>query len=239
MTSQRNYNYKDVDMLLASKTITESFKSNLSELSTIRTNWTEDYANQLDTKIDDAIENQLGVDINKELRNASSKLQTIQIPAMRDLSFLKTQIEVDFSNDKANLKEILNTLGFSKNLKKVQQKDQEALIILLYQFKQNLSEELTTSLTSKGLNPALLQRIITYADTMKQANVSQETLKEVTKSVSKEITVIFNEIYTELIGICKIAASYYQFDELKKDQFTFAKVIKNMNAARKASNPTT
>lgn len=239
MTMNRNYNYKDVDMLLASKTITESFKSNLSELSTIRTNWTEEYATQLSDKIDDAIENQLGVDKKKELRNASGNLQAIQLPAMRDLSFLKTQLEVDFADDKSALKELLNTLGFSKYLKQVQKKDQEALIALLYQFKQNLTDDLKSSITSKGLNPALLERVIGFADSMKQANVSQETLKEETKTVSQDIAVIFNDIYNEIIGICKIASNYYQYDELKKDMFTFSKVVSNMNAARKSSSTDT
>ena len=44
---------------------------------------------------------------------------------------------------------------------------------------------------------------------------------------------IFNEIYNEIIGICKIASNFYQYDELKKDQFTFSKVVANMNATRK------
>ncbi|WP_282036675.1 hypothetical protein [Saccharicrinis aurantiacus] len=237
MALNRNYNYKDVDMLMASKTITKSFTTNLPELSTIRTNWTEEYALQLDSQIDDAIDNQLGVDKKKELRNATGNLQAIQLPAMRDLSFLKTQLEVDFSHDKPKLSEMLNTLGFSKHLKQVQKKDQEALIALLYHFKQNLSDELRSIIISKGINPALLDRVIGYAGNLKQANVSQETLKTETKSVSKDITLTFNTIYNEIIGICKIASNYYQYDELKKDQFTFAKVIANMNAARKISEP--
>jgi len=51
MAKNRNYNFKDVDMLMAAKTIMESFKANLSELSTVRTNWAEDYATSLSTKI--------------------------------------------------------------------------------------------------------------------------------------------------------------------------------------------
>ena len=39
MAKNRNYNYSDVDMALASKTIAGSLKTNLSELSTVRTNW--------------------------------------------------------------------------------------------------------------------------------------------------------------------------------------------------------
>jgi hypothetical protein len=73
MGKNRNYSYKDVDMLMASKTIAESFKANLSELSATRTDWKEQYSNDLLTKIDDAIENYLGVDAKKDLRDASCK----------------------------------------------------------------------------------------------------------------------------------------------------------------------
>ena len=47
MSKNRNYNCKDVDMLMTSKTIAESFKANLSGLSAVRTDWTEQYANDL------------------------------------------------------------------------------------------------------------------------------------------------------------------------------------------------
>lgn len=94
MAKNRTYSYKDVDMLMASKTIAESFKANLSELSTTRTDWTEQYANTLVTKIDDAIENHLGVDAKKDLRDASASLASIQVPAKRDVSYFKTQVVV-------------------------------------------------------------------------------------------------------------------------------------------------
>lgn len=236
MALNRNYNFKDVDMLLAAKTITESFKANLGELSVIRTNWNSEYANQLAGKIDDAIENQLGIDKKKELRSATSKLSAIQMPALRDVSFLKTQFEVDFSNDKTKLKEILKQLGFNDYLKQAQKKDQEALIQLLFKIKSNLTDSLRTEIISKGLSSELLDRIIGYAVQLKDANVSQETLKEGTKETSGEIAKIFNGIYDEVIGICKIATNYYAYDELKKELFTFSKVVSNMNAAKRISN---
>jgi hypothetical protein len=43
----------------------------------VRTTWTSDYVTGLSTKIDDAIENYLGLDKKKELRNASSKLASL------------------------------------------------------------------------------------------------------------------------------------------------------------------
>ena len=235
MALNRNYNYKDVDMLLASKTIIESFKSNIAELSVIRTNWDETYSKEMSDKIDEAIDKYLGVDKKKELRNATSNLASIQLPALRDLSFIKTQLEVDFDDDKAKLKELLNTLGFDSHLKQAQKKDQEALIQLLYNFKSNLTPKLKREIESKGINPILLDKVVGYANKVKKANISQETLKEVTKDISQDITRVFNDIYSEIIGICKISSNYYQYDELKKELFTFSKVVANMNNTRKVA----
>ena len=228
----RKYNYKDVEMLLASKTISISLSENLTDLSMARTTWTSDYATALETKIDDAIENFLGLDKKKALREATSKLASLQSPAMRDLSFIKTQIDVDFGTE---AKEILKNLGFDKHLRDVQKGDQEALIQLLYAFKKGLSDELKTQITEKGTNPALMDRIVAYADQLKEANVSQESLKETTKVISEEAVQVFNNIYEEIVGICKIASSFYQYEPLKKEQFTFSKVIANMNTAKKIS----
>lgn len=235
MAKNRNYSYKDVDMLVTSKTIVESLKSNLSDLSMARSNWNEEYANNLAAKIDDAIENYLGLDKKKELRNATANLSSIQTPAIRDLSFFKQQLQVDFADDKKKLKEMLKNLGFDKNLRNVQHSDQEALIELLYAFKKGMTDSLKSEIVANGTNPELIERIIGYADQMKQANISQETQKEVSKAVSEEAKNAFNEIYDEIIGICKIASSFYQYDSLKKELFTFSKVLSNMNATRKVA----
>lgn len=239
MTKNRSYNCKDVEMLMASKTIAESFKTNISELSTTRTDWTEQYANDLGNKIDDAIESYLGIDAKKSLRDATSSLIAIQVPAKRDVSFFKTQIDDDFKKETAQRDEILKTLGFTKHLRDVQKDNQEALIQLLYQFKTNMTETLRQEITAKGINPSLLDNIIGYADNFKQANVSQEALKGASKEITKELADAFELIYDEIIGICKKASSYYQYEPLKKEQFTFAKVLSNLGKAAKASETET
>lgn len=151
-TRKYKYNYKDVEMLLASKTISTSLSENLTDLSMARTTWTIDYATVLATKIDNAIENYLGLDKKKTLREATSRLASLQNPAMRDLSFIKTQIDVDFGKE---AKEILKNLGFDKHLRGVQKGDKEALIQLLYAFKKGLTDELKTQITEKSTNKPL------------------------------------------------------------------------------------
>ncbi|MBN2518974.1 MAG: hypothetical protein JXB17_00590 [Bacteroidales bacterium] len=230
MTISRNYKFKDVEMLMASKTLIKNLSQNLGELSLARSNWTQSFVDTLEAKIDDAIENYLGLDKKKELRDATALVTTIQAPALRDLSFLKKQIEVDFSK---TAKSLLKKLGYDKNHRNAHKGDQEALIQLLYSFKKEMNDKLKTEMVSKGTNPELIDRIVSYADQLKTANVSQETLKETTKLVSEEALKLFSEIYDEIIGICKIASIFYQYDSIKKEQFTFSKAINNMKAAKR------
>ncbi len=231
MENTRTYKSKDVEMLLAAKTVTQNLKENLTDLSLVRTNWTKDYVAALAAKIDHAIDHHLGIDKKKELREATGKLAAIQAPALRDLSFMKTQLKVDFAKE---AKAITKKLGYDKTtLRKAQNSDQEALIQLLYAFKKGMTEDLKKQIVEKGNAPALIDRIIGYADQLKEANVTQEALKETTKIISAEAVKAFNNIYEEIIGICKIASNFYRYDALKKEQFTFNKVIANMNAKKK------
>ncbi len=235
MTKTRNYSNKDVDMLMAAKTIAEAFKANINDLSAIRTDWTAQYADELIVRIDTGIEKSLGVDSKKKLRDATAALAAIIMPARRDLSFFKTQIDDDFKKEPIRRDEIIKTLGFSRFLKDVQNKGQEAIIQLLYMFKTNMTGDLKLEITSKGMNPALIDKIIDYAATIKQANVAQETNKGATREISKEVRDAFNTIYDEIIGICKKASKYYQDEPLKKELFTFRRIIGNLGMAHKIS----
>ena len=64
---------------------------------------------------------------------------------------------------------------------------------------------------------------------MYDADNIQETFKEEIKQLSAEATTLFNALYHEIIGICKIAANVYSDNQLLKEQFTFSKVISNVN----------
>lgn len=229
--TQRAYKVKDELMLMACKTIVANLSTNLSDLSMVRSNWTETYASELDGKIDTAINNYLGLDKQKELRAATEQVENILEPALRNLGFLKTQIEVDMGKQ---AKEILKGLGYTKTLSKL---DQEALITLLFAFKRGMTEDLKIQLTSNGTNPALIDSILGYAEALQQANQAQEVLKGQSREQSDEAVETFNAIYSEVIGICKIASKIYHDDPVKKAQFTFSKVVKRMGTPRKEEEP--
>lgn len=225
--TERNYNYRDVDMLMAAKSVAAGLTTNLQELSMVRTTWNEAYATELKTRIDSAIENYLGLDKVKSQRDATNLLKSIEAPARRNLAFLKTQIEVDFG---AQAPEILKSLGYKGQLRAT---DQEGLIEHLYAFKKGMADGLKTQIMDKGTNPVLIDSLIGYASELEQANLDQESLKMNTRQLSEEAVSAFNGIYTEVIGICKIASKFYASEPVKKQQFTFSQVVKKLGAANK------
>lgn len=231
--TNRIYSCKDVDMLMASLTIMKSFKTNLADLGLIRSNWTDTYESDLSTRIQNAIDNYLGLDKKGEQRKATLLLHSIQEPAQKALSFLKTQIEVDF---KINADEILQTLGYTSNWKTARTDDQEALIQLLYAFKKGMTDALKTELTGKGTNPTLIENIIGYAAQLEEANVNQEILKQTSKELTEEAVVELNAIYLQIIGICKIASKYYENQPTLANQFTFIRVVDNMHSEEAKNN---
>ena len=233
MSKNRIYSYNDVVMITAAKTIAENFKANMADLSQVRSDWTDESANDLIGKIDSVIENVLGTDAQKDLRNATAALIAIDATAKRDLSFFKTQIDDDFKKESAFKSEILNTLGFTKYLKDVQNGSQEAMTLLLAAFKMNMTDSIKNAIVEKGTSPALIDKIMTYANTYAQANVSQELMKQASKNISKEVADELNAIYEQVIGICKKASKYYQYEPLKKEQFTFKKVADNLGKTHK------
>lgn len=235
MAKNRNYSCKDVDMLLASKTIAESFRANISELSAISTVWTEEYALDLLARIDNAAGNFLGTNAKKDLRVATAALVGIQTPAIRDVSFFKVQVTAFFRKDPGRLSEILNSLGYARFMVGVQKGNQEALTQLLYAFKSNMTPALSTEIMAKGISGTLIDNIIGYSETFHLANEAQEAFKGSTKSITQELSNTFNSIYAEIMGICSIASTYYKYDSVKKQQFTFSKVLSSQGSTKKAT----
>lgn len=230
MTISRKYSCSDVDMLMASRKIGESLTENLAKLAVARTDWTTEYAQDLLQRIDSALE-KLGVDAKKDLRAATSTINSIQGPAQKDLAFFKTSVEEDFKNNPPKKSEIMRTLGFTEHLRGVQKGNQESLTELLYTFKMNMTPGLSAEIIAKGMNPVLIDKISGYAITLKNANVTQETFKSTTKEVTLEVVKTFEAIYDEIIGICKKASKLLSDQPVKKEQFTFSKVVNQLGGA--------
>ncbi|MGC9341200.1 MAG: hypothetical protein ACP5E3_00720 [Bacteroidales bacterium] len=228
MPPTRKYRFRDAEMLMASQVILLHLKNNQEELSLIRPKWNEQYISQLISKVDNAIDNYLGLDKKMSQREATLLVLSLMEPAYQDLSMFKTQIEVDFKEDAT---EILTNLGFTKYFQSSNKLSQENLIRFLTRFKGEFNSELEMKLLRKGMSKDLIERLIEYGDKLLDANTQQEFLKSRSAEFTAESVKLFNEIYTEIIGICKIASQYYKSNQVKKQMFIFKEVVDNLSSS--------
>ena len=226
-------------MLTTSATILEQAIAHKDILVEKRPVWADPFLPDLQTSINNAFSQYLGIDNAKQMREQTQLVNQMQKDSLVQLAEFKVQLVEDFKKDKSRQSEILNQLGFTTNLKLAQNKDQQALIELLLQFKTNMSKALQSEITAKGTNPTLILNIIEYADQLKNHNITQETLKGSRKEVSQSGVNILNDIYNQTISIAKISAKFFKEDKAIKDQFSFSKTMKGLTAARAAKKETT
>ena len=225
----RHYNTKDVDMLVSASTIIESAIANKTFLQAKRSTWADPFFDDLKTKINTAIQTYLGIDSAKDLRQSTQAILNIQTQALTDLAEAKVQITEDFKNNTPKHTEILTQLGFTSYHKPSQRGDQEALINLLFQFKTNLTETLKTEIAAAGTAPLLLDTITGYADTLKDADITQENYKGLRRTITAEALKEFNEIYDQIISISKISSKFFKNQPHLQAQFSYSKVAKTLN----------
>ena len=233
MQISRNYKCKDVEMLITAATINDSAIKNKTFLQSKRANWADPFFEDFKDQIDQTIEDYLGLDSAKQLRDSTKIVLEIQANAMKDLAELKTQIDADFKSNPSQRTEILTTLGFNTYYTAVKNKDQEALVNLLFQFKTNLTPEVRTKIIDQGTAPATLDTIILYAEELKNANITQEGNKGARKEITAEAVTAFNAIYDKVINIAVISAKFYKDKPELKDQFSFTKVKNKLNLTKK------
>jgi hypothetical protein len=228
-TLKRAYKGKDVEMLTACDTIIGHAIENKTFLISKRANWADPFFPNIQTRIDTAFSDFLGIDNAKEMREATAVVTGIQKNALKDLAEFKVQIVEDFKSNKKRRDEILNRLGFNAHLKPAQKNDQEALIELLLQFKKNMTTPLQTEITNAGTSAALITAIIGYADVLKNSNISQETFKGSRKTISATAVTEFNAIYNAVISIARISFKFYKGDKAMQDKFSYKKTVKALN----------
>jgi hypothetical protein len=225
----RKYKVKDVEMLVTASTIIENAIANKAILQAKRSIWADPFFETIKAQIETTTDTYLGKDAAREMRQATQVVLSIQSEALLNLAEVKVQIEQDFKKEATHKNEILTQLGFTANHKSSQKGDQEALINLLYQFKLNLTTTLSTEIVEKGTAQETLDKIISYANTLKTANITQEAFKGTKKEITAEAITAFNQIYDQVISIAKIAQNFLKTDKPKQEQFSFNKVSSKLN----------
>jgi len=238
-TPIKKYRAKHVDMIIAAATIVEAAINNKTFLQSKRSAWADPFFDKLKMRIDKVAQSVLGADNAKQLREATRAVLKIQQDALRDLGEAKVQITEDFKKAPARRDEMLKQLGFADHYETARKASQEALIQLLFRFRENLTEPLRSEIEAAGTDAAVLARIKAYAATLKKAEVSQETFKGERKILTAGNMEDLNNIYDEVISICKIASRFLKEKPASKAQFNFAKIVRNLGTAPTGDKPST
>jgi hypothetical protein len=226
---KRDFSGKAVDMLSTCETIIQHAIDHKEFLQKKRNTWADPFFDNILAKIQKAYSEHLGIDNAKELREATRKVHEIQDAAVKILAEFKVQLTEDFKADKEKQTELLRNLGFTQFHKKAQRGDQEELIQLLFQFKDNMSPDLKAEIISKGTAESTIDEIIAHADVLRDLNITQETLKGNRKEITQAALAEFNAIYNEVISVAKIAAKFFKGDKAVQEQFSYNKIKKRLS----------
>lgn len=226
MTATRKYNCKDSELIIGASTILQAAQSHQAFLVTKRPVWTIDYFEEFETKINLATSKWFGVDSAANLRNQTILVNELIEPAYKNITTVRLEIKEGFKNNNTRRNELLTTLGYN-NWSGT--KEQEGLITMLFAFKQNITPAIQTELIAKGTLPLALTEITAAAQALLDSNVSQEFFKQSKKTQTAAAITDFNDIYEQLMTICKLSRNYFAGNTTAIAQFSFAKVIKALN----------
>lgn len=226
---KRAFSGAAVDFLIAARTILNSAYSHQVDLFLKSTLMTILYFDDIKVKIANAF-NIIGSDKEAPKREATDIVLEIAENANVILGDMKILILAYFKKIKARPDEVLLTLGFTEYLEKAKKGDQEALISLLAAFRANLSPTIEAQLLAAGVPPAAILSLKNYADTLREADVEQESLKGTGPELTQADIITLNEVYDEIITIAKIGQRAFKDNPAVKDQFVYSKVLKRINS---------
>ncbi len=226
--TKQSYHSSHVAMLLIGGIILKNALEVIAFLQENDTSITPKLIADLIKEIDNNLEKFLGTDKAQEMRVATIVLQELQAEAMPALQFMKERIEVKYREDASRRNEILIELGYKTFDADVKNKDQEALVQLLFRYQKNMTQALKDELKLKGVPEAKIIAPLTFAKAVSDANTNQEFEKEQKVQMTDELQKELNNIHGKYMDIAKLATTCYKDDKVKQRQFSFNHLHKNL-----------
>ena len=221
-----------VEMLIATGTIIQNVLHRKDFLQTKRPDWSDILLQELANQNNILFNTYIGKTNLMQLKNQTLLILSLSKTAKIHLSEFKVQIRTSFRTKKDRQKEILTTLGFTKYFKEATQGDQESLIALLYQFKQNLTPNLKNEINTAGMSPNTMQSIIDLAQELKNANVDQESFKMLRKELTLQDLNALNDYYIKVTNISIPARVFFKGNKLAQDEFSYTYILKQQSTFR-------
>jgi hypothetical protein len=213
--------------ILTCRKIAQSFSENIYELSSIRRNWSPEYAGNLKNRIDSIMNQYFTQESLVDHLDKHGQFYELMISALKDVSVFRAQLKVDFSHDKKFLSETFDNLGYVDYFSDAKNGDHFSLYKMMATFKRNMTPELQQIILARGINTNLLSRLISYKERLAELKNCFD-ISHGSDQLDAELKREINSIYGEVKDICRVANAYYEFDPVQRDKFTFYKVMINL-----------
>ena len=213
--------------ILTCRKIAQSFSENIYELSSIRRNWSPDYAVNLKDRIDRIMNQYFTKESLIDHLEKHGQFYELMIAALKDISVFRAELKVDFSHDKEFLKETFENLGFVDYYSDAKNGDHFSLYKMMATFKRNMTTELQQVIFARGIDKNLLNRLLAYKEKLAELKNCFD-ISHGNDQLGAELKREINAIYSEVKEICRIVNAYYEFDPIQRDRFKFYNVMINL-----------
>jgi hypothetical protein len=221
-TPARAYRGKSAAMLVGIAAIAENALRHAAALQEANSTFTEAYFRELRSRIDGVAKRVLGADNAAALRSATSGLQALAGRAAAELRLTKGWIESKFAANPVRRDALLAHLGFQRfYAAAVNRKQQEDLGQLLERVGQGIDATLEQELVAAGLPQARIAAIRELAAEYNAGNVRQESEKSQRTARTAADVEALNAIYTEVMGVSKLARKVLSAQPVIRDSFAF------------------
>lgn len=210
--------------ILTCRKIAQSFSENIYELSSIRHNWSPEYANDLKHRIDSIMHQYFTEESLSEHLEKHGQFYELMIAALKDITVFRAELKVDFSYDKQFLKDTFEKLGYVDYFSDAKNGDHFSLYKMMATFKRNMDSDLQQMVLSRGIDTVLLTRLLTYKERLAELKNCFD-ISHGQDQLDAELKHEINAIYSEIKNICRIVTAYYEFDPVQRDRFCFYKVM--------------
>lgn len=210
--------------ILTCRKIAQSFSENIYELSSIRHNWSPEYANDLKHRIDNIMHQYFTEESLSDHLEKHGQFYELMISALKDITVFRAELKVDFSYDKQFLKDTFEKLGYVDYFSDAKNGDHFSLYKMMATFKRNMDSDLQQMVLSRSIDKVLLTRLLTYKEKLAELKNCFD-ISHGQDQLGAELKHEINAIYSEIKNICRIVTAYYEFDPVQRDRFCFYKVM--------------
>lgn len=235
---RRIYAGSDVNMLTALAVIMVAAVELQAQLSTEDTTLTAQYLAELQQRVNVISNKHLGNDVTGLTRSATDDVLDIFDQAYPYISSVKSLIDRKTRRNPEQGRELNTKLGITTHLEGVQNGDQEAMVSLLFQFRENCTSEVKNTLTSLGIPSDKLQALFGFADQLNIANITQESLKKSQLQLTDEAIEDFNELYLDVTDVAGAGKQVFRKQPEIAERFNYSGIIRTMNRKPGSNNNT-